>query len=80
MIEDYKQQLVIVHWRDIISTAGWEEVDEVDPPKFITLGWVHSRDDDTLKIGSTLDDEGKPYGITAFPMGCITLIEPFSVP
>ena len=73
-------ELVVVHWRDIISTAGWEDADEVDTPKFKTLGWVHSKDDKTLKIGSTMDEEGKLFGITAFPLGCVILIEPVSVP
>jgi len=78
MTEVQKTELVVVHWLDIISTAGWEDADEVDTPKFKTLGWVHSIDDKTLKIGSTMDEEGKLFGITAFPMGCVILIEPVS--
>tara|TARA_R110000824_G_scaffold175981_5_gene354776 strand:+ start:1826 stop:1984 length:159 start_codon:yes stop_codon:yes gene_type:complete len=46
------------------------------------VGWLIDRDDDTIKIASTLDyedftdeakDEAKPipYGITALPTGCV---------
>ena len=73
-------QLVCVYWEDIISTAGWDEGDDIEPPKLKSVGWFHSSTDKVLKIGDTLGEDDKPYGITAFPMGCITLIEPFSVP
>ena len=49
------------------------------------MGWFVSDDGDTIKIASTLDyadafgdakDEAKPvpYGITAFPKGCVESI------
>ena len=52
------------------------------------MGWFVSDDGDTLKIASTLDldnfseetkDEAKPipYGITAFPKGCVTEVKLF---
>ena len=73
--DDDDHPLVIVHWRDIIATAGWEEGDELEPPVLKTIGWFHSSSDDTLKIGNTLSEEGKPYGITAFPTGCVDRME-----
>ena len=68
-------QLVCVHWEDIISTAGWDEAEEIEPPKLQSIGWFHSSTDKVFKIGDTLGEDGKPYGITAFPVGCITRVE-----
>jgi len=76
---DESPQLLVVHWQDIIATAGWEEGDEVSPPNLTTIGWLHSQTDEVLKIGNTLGEDGKPYGITAFPSGCITLVEAYSL-
>jgi hypothetical protein len=49
------------------------------------VGWFISGDEETIKIASTLDfddftDEAKgeampiPYGITAFPKGCVVSV------
>ena len=77
-----EKALVIVKWRDIISCSGWEKADDVSCPVFFSIGWLVSKDDDVIKIASTLDyddftDEAKgeakpiPYGITALPTGCV---------
>jgi len=71
-------QLVCVYWEDIISTAGWDEGDDIEPPKLKSVGWFHSSTDKVLKIGDTLGEDDKPYGITAFPVGCILSIDQFS--
>jgi hypothetical protein len=79
--------LCIVTWRDIISCSGWERAEDVDCPKFMSVGWLIYEDEDIIKIASTLDPtdslgearaEGTPvpYGITAFPRGCILNIKP----
>ena len=73
--EEPEHYLVIVHWKDIMATAGWEEGDDVDPPNFQTIGWLHSSSDDTIKVGNTIGEDEKPYGITAFPIGCVEKIE-----
>ena len=81
-----EKRLVQVTWRDIIQCSGWEKVGDVDAPQFISVGWLISRDDKQVKIASTLDyadafgdakDEAKPipYGITAFPTGCVDYIK-----
>lgn len=69
--------LVVVHWQDIIATAGWEEGDEVSPPSLQTIGWLHSYNDEVIKVGNTLGEDNKPYGITAFPVGCVSSVDEF---
>jgi hypothetical protein len=77
-----EKRLCIVEWKDIISCSGWEKASDIDCPTFKTVGWFVSDDEETIKIASTLDyadafgdakDEAKPvpYGITAFPKGCV---------
>ena len=76
-------QLVIVEWRDIIQTSGWESKEEVKCPTIRSVGWLIPQDDPhTIKICNTLapedfdeSKEDKEYGITAFPKGCITKLE-----
>ena len=77
------KQLVIVEWRDIIHTSGWEPQEEVDCPVIRSVGWLIPQDDPkTIKICNTLtpedfnkSKEDKEYGITAFPKGCVTRLE-----
>ena len=77
-----EERLVKVTWRDILQCSGWEKYDDVAAPLFVSVGWLVSRDGEQIKIASTLDyddafddakDEAKPvpYGITAFPAGCV---------
>ena len=84
--QEKEKALVIIIWRDILSCSGWEKPDDVDCPEFLTVGWLISEDNDTIKIASTLDPtdsvgEAKgevlpvPYGITAFPKGCVINIK-----
>jgi len=78
--------LVLVAWRDILSDDGWTRAKDVSCPTFYSVGWLAYEDEDTLKIASTLDfddftDEAKgeampiPYGITAFPKGCVVEVK-----
>ena len=77
------KQLVIVEWRDILQTSGWESHDEVDCPVIRSVGWLIPQEDPkTIKICNTLtpedfdkNKEEKEYGITAFPKGCVTRLE-----
>ena len=80
--EEEEKRLCIVEWKDIISCSGWEKASDVVCPTFKSVGWFVSDDDQTIKIASTLDyadafDDAKdeatpvPYGITAFPKGCV---------
>jgi len=71
MSKESKYRLVYVKWRDITATAGWEPADEVDPITVLSVGWLYSDDGETVKVGSTLGEDGEPYGITALPKGCI---------
>ena len=76
-------QLVMIEWRDIIQTRGWELKEEVKCPTIRSVGWLIPQDDpSTIKICNTLapedfdeSKEDKEYGITAFPKGCITKLE-----
>ena len=71
-----KQEIVLVIWKDVISTSGWEKEEDVQCPKLTSIGWLISDDEETVKIATTLDHDGfaeenvslpVPYGITAFP-------------
>ena len=83
-----EKQLVLVLWKDIIANSGWETPDEVICPILHSVGWLVCQNEDTVKIANTLDyedfaNEGKtevpvPYGITAFPSGCVVSITPIT--
>ena len=74
--------LVIVEWRDIIATSGWEQ--EISCPTLFTVGWLVSQDDDTIVIANTKDpddfagDSTPPvyYGLHAFPSGAVVRVHP----
>lgn len=76
-------RLVIVEWRDIIQTSGWEPEEDVQCPVIRSVGWIiPSEEPNTIKICNTIAPEdfdekkdGKGYGITAFPKGCVEKIE-----
>lgn len=79
-------KLVVVEWRDIIQTSGWEPQEEVVCPTIKSVGWlVEHNDPSTIKICNTLAPENfeelkkdaaiKEYGITAFPKGCVVKLE-----
>ena len=80
--QEKEKELVIITWKDILSCSGWEKQEDVDCPELKTVGWLVSEDTDTIKIASTLDPTDSigeargevllvPYGITAFPKGCV---------
>jgi hypothetical protein len=84
--QEKEKALVIITWKDILSCSGWEKPEDVECPELLTVGWLVSQDNDTVKIASTLDPtdsvgEAKgevlpvPYGITAFPKGCVINIK-----
>ena len=76
MSKENNYNLVIVKWVDICATAGWEDPDEVEPIEVQSVGWLYSNDGETVKVGSTLGDDGRPYGVTAIPFGCVSEINP----
>ena len=52
------KQLVIVEWRDIMQTSGWEPQEEVDCPVIRSVGWLIPQEDPkTIKICNTLTPE-----------------------
>ena len=79
-----EKELVVVEWRDIIATAGWEQ--EISCPTLFSVGWLISQDDDTILIANTKDPddftgEGKSdppiyYGLTRFPAGAVVAVQP----
>jgi len=84
--EEEAKKLVLVKWRDVLADDGWTLAKDINCPTIWSVGWFVSDDGDTLKIASTLDldnfseetkDEAKPipYGITAFPKGCVTEVK-----
>jgi hypothetical protein len=74
-----EEALVLITWKDILQTADWTSSDDVNCPTFKSIGWMVSETEEEIKIGSTLvveadDPQGTPFGITAFPKGCILSI------
>ena len=79
-----EKQLVLVTWRDILQTSDWTPASEVFCHSFQSVGWFISKDEKEIKIGGTLvvkadDPQGTPFGITAFPIGCVEEIKLLNV-
>lgn len=81
-----EKTLVIVKWRDIVATAGWEQAPTC--PAFFSVGWLISDDADTLTIAMTYDPEGSIeettgspayYAFHSFPRGCVVSVSPVAV-
>ena len=76
-----EKELVVVEWRDIIATAGWEK--SVDRPTLFSVGWLLSEDEDTILIANTKDPEDFTedqdqivyYGLTRFPAGAVVRLQ-----
>ena len=75
--ETKQKELVIVEWRDIVATAGWEQ--EPTCPTLFTVGWLIREDKDSISIASTKDptdsmesqDQTPYYGFHVFPSGAV---------
>ena len=75
--ETEQKELVIVEWRDIVATAGWEQ--EPTCPTLFTVGWLIREDKDSISIASTKDptdsmespDQIPYYGFHVFPSGAV---------
>lgn len=64
-------KIVTIRWRDIVQHADWTPAEEVSCPEFLSIGWLVEENEDEIKIGGTLDEKDTPFGITAFPKGCV---------
>jgi hypothetical protein len=73
--------LVIVEWRDIVATAGWEQAPTC--PTFFSVGWLVRYDNDTITIAMTKDHEGfmedqdqpQYYAFHSFPAGVVSRLQ-----
>ena len=79
--QEKEKELVLVTWVDILQTADWTPAEDVTIPTMQSVGWFISKDEKEIKIGGTLvvkadDPQGTPFGITAFPVGCVEEIKP----
>jgi hypothetical protein len=81
--EEIKYKCCLITWKDIIASNEWEKHEDIKCPELMSVGWLVYQDDTTIKIANTLDfddwedkgaDKPVPYGITAFPKGCIVKI------
>ena len=77
--QEKEKELVLIQWKDIIQTSDWTPAHDVTCPTFQSVGWLIYDNEKEIKIGSTLvveadDPQGTPYGITAFPKGCVLSI------
>jgi len=70
-IQKEEWKLVTIKWTDIIQTSDWTPANEVSCPELMSVGWLVSQDDKEIKIGGTIGEDDAPYGITAFPKGCV---------
>ena len=78
--------LVIVEWRDIIATNGWEQ--EPTCPTFFNVGWLVREDKDVIVLATTKDlddftgESSDPppvyYGFHSFPRGAVVSVRPVS--
>lgn len=64
-------KIIVVTWRDTIQDPGWSGHEELECPIIQTVGYEAFRDAQTLKVGGSVDEEGKISGICAIPMGCV---------
>ena len=72
------EKLAEVHWLDIVASAGWESIKDVNPAVMETTGYIVYRDKEVIKIANTKDHKGAWFGIHAIPMGCVKKIRPLS--
>ena len=68
-------RLVVIEWLDIYATSGWEKIDEVEPQRIWTVGYLVHQDKKVVKIATTKDEKGEWYGFHAFPAGCVVSIK-----
>ncbi len=73
-----KPTLCVVTWRDILSCSGWEKESEVECPTIKQVGWLVSKNKDTIKIASTLDPNDSINGakVGAFSFMVLLLFLP----
>lgn len=66
-------ELFIIRWRDTIHSVGWEKITdpETNCPAYSSVGWIAYRDDETLKLATTIADDNSGAGILSIPLGCI---------
>lgn len=70
-------QLVTITYRDIIQDSSWDGPDKINCPTIKSVGWLVD-EDDPIKLGSTLDEDGNPCAILAIPRGCCISIKTVS--
>jgi len=63
--------ITIITWRDTIQDPSWATHEETECPVIETIGWEVFRDEMTIKVGGSKDEEGNISGIIAIPMGCV---------
>jgi hypothetical protein len=84
--KEEERNVVIIKWRDVLADDSWTRAKDVECPVLFSVGWLAYEDDETIKIASTLDyddftGEAKgealpiPYGVTAFPRGCVVEVK-----
>ena len=64
-------RVVEVKWKDVIHTSDWTPHTEVECPTFTTIGYLCHQDGNTVKIASTIDEEGEMSGILCMPWACV---------
>ena len=52
-------RLVVIEWLDIYATSGWEKIDEVEPQRIWTVGYLVHKDKKVVKIATTKDEKGE---------------------
>ena len=81
--EEIKYKCCLITWKDVIASNEWEKQEDIKCPELVSVGWLVYQDEETIKIANTLDfddwedkgaDKPVPYGITAFPKGCVVKI------
>jgi len=71
-----KKRLVIVHWKDIECTSGWQDEPTKALPVLKSAGFYVNKTNGVYRIGSTYDKINKKWAdVNEYPVGCVDRIE-----
>lgn len=69
--------LLVVNWKDIVSTEAWiseEEASNLEPMNCVSVGWLLSKEDDVLRLASTIGGNDDT-NVIVIPKGVIQSVK-----
>jgi len=78
-----KIRLVVVTWKDITSSAGWDgdqekTLKDMKPLDCVSVGWLLRHDKDVLVVADSWSADGDYGGTTAIPTSVVIKIHEIS--